>query len=179
MSDRPLELKSHPQAVVLRWPPNWTAVSFFGALGLLHLGIAVAAFWSHRWEAHMSLVFGTLFTAVALICLTTRHEVAIVPQRRRIVLRMRIGLFRWERSLPFSRVENVRVTLLGDQGESTVCIVSPDEDIELPPTRTPRQQALLLAMTMGVRLVKVYADAPAPEPAQRIANLFKNENPNP
>lgn len=176
MSDRQLAFNSHPSPVILRWSRNWTAISFFGALGLLHLGIALAAFWSHRWEAHMSVIFGSLFTTVAIMCFLTRHEVVIRPDRRRIDLCMRVAFAQFRRCVNFAKVMNVRVTLLGDQSESTVNIICEDEDIELPPSRTPRQEALLLAMTMGVRLVKVYPDAPPPEPARRIANLYRNED---
>ena len=81
------------------------------------------------------------------------------------------------RVIPFDNVTSVRVTLLGQfHCESSVSIVCDHTDVELPPTSVPRQQGLLLAMTMGVRLVKVYGDGPPPEPAQRIAKLYRNED---
>jgi len=165
------------EGVVFRSPRNWTAVAFFGALGLLHLGMAATSLMAYRWEAHMSLVFGSAFTAVAIACLVVRHEVRMRPGRRRIIVRTGVRRLALQRVIPFAQVTSVRVTLLGrNHGESSVAIVCEHEDIELPPTRTPRQEGLLLAMMLGVRLVKVYGDGPPPEPAQRIAKLYRNED---
>jgi hypothetical protein len=166
------------QPLVFRHPRNWTAVVFFGALGLLHLGIATTALLIHRWEAHMSIVFGGLFLFVAAACLLVRHEVIVLAdRRRRVLVRTSLGRAALERAIPFAAVSLVRVTLLGrSHGESSISIVCSHDEIEMPPTSTPRQQALLLAMTIGVRLVKVYGDGPPPEPAERIAKLYRNED---
>ena len=43
-------------------------------------------------------------------------------------------------------------------GDSHIDIQCGGEDIECPPTSIPRQQALYLAMTMGVTLIKIYGD---------------------
>jgi hypothetical protein len=179
MSGRELEFEpeSHAEAVIFRWPRNWTAVVFFGLLGALHLGIATTALVSYRFEAHMSVVFGTLFAGVSLACLLVRRDVIVEPEFRQIVLRTGVGRLASERAIPFADVTSVRVTLLGQyHRESSVSIVCDYTDVELPPTSTPRQQGLLLAMTMNVRLVKVYGEGPPPEPAQRIAKLYRNED---
>jgi hypothetical protein len=172
------DAQSHVQpAVVFRWPRNWTAVAFFGALGSLHLSMAATALLAYRWEAHMSVIFGLLFAGVALLCLAVKHEIAVLPDRRRVLVRTGFGHLAVCRSVPFKNVTSVRVTLLGQyHRESSVSIVCAQDDIELPPTSTPRQQGLLLAMMMNVRLVKVYGDGPPPEPAQRIARLYRNED---
>jgi hypothetical protein len=175
--DAGLPLAPLARGVTFRAPRNWTAVAFFGALGFLHLGMAATSLMAYRWEAHMSLIFGGVFTAVALGCLLVRHEIRLRPSRRRIVVRTGLRRLALERSIPFSHVTSVRVTLLGrSHAESSVAIVCENEDVELPPTRTPRQEGLLLAMMLGVRLVKVYGDAPPPEPAERIAKLYRNED---
>ena len=182
MPDRELDEDApahhHPaHSVTFRWPRNWTAVLFFGLLGTLHLTMAATALLSHRYEAHMSVVFGTLFAGVAVVCLVVRHDVIVEPEFRQIVLRTGAGRLASERAIPFDNVTSIRVTLLGRyHHESSVSIVCDHTDIELPPTSTPRQQGLLLAMTMRVRLVKVYGDGPPPEPAQRIAKLYRNED---
>lgn len=180
MPDRELDLDAPAQpahSVTFRWPRNWTAVLFFGLLGSLHLTMAATALLSHRYEAHMSVVFGTLFAGVAVVCLVVRHDVIIEPEFRQIVLRTGVGRLVSERAIPFDDVTSIRVTLLGRyHHESSVSIVCDHTDIELPPTSTPRQHGLLLAMTMRVRLVKVYGDGPPPEPAQRIAKLYRNED---
>jgi hypothetical protein len=171
--------KANPQptAVVFRSPRNWTAVVFFGALGSLHLSMALTSYTSYQAVLHMSLVFGTLFIGIAVGFLLARHEITFQPERRRIVVRTGIGRLAFQRCLLFSKVVSVRVTLLGrHQGESSVSVISAHDEIELPPTPTPRQEALLLAIMMGVRLVKVYCDGAPAEPAERIARLYRNED---
>jgi hypothetical protein len=177
MPGREIEADPHTAGVTFRSPRNWTAVAFFGALGTLHLTIAATSFIAYRWEAHMSVVFGAIFSVVALACVLARHEINVLPHERRIVVRTGFKKLTVSRVAPFANVTSVRVTLLGrDHGESSVAIVCKHDDIELPPTRTPRQEALLLALLINVRLVKVYGDGPPPEPAQRIAKLYRNED---
>jgi hypothetical protein len=179
MPDRELDLDApaHAQSVTFRWPRNWTAVVFFGLLGVLHLTMAATALFAHRYEAHMSVIFGVLFAGVATACVAVRRDVVVEPEFRQIVLRTGAGRVAAARTIPFDSVTSIRVTLLGQYHcESSVSIVCDHTDIELPPTSTPRQQGLLLAMTMRVRLVKVYGDGPPPEPAQRIAKLYRNED---
>lgn len=179
MPDRELEsdAPSHGEPVTFRWPRNWTAVAFFGSLGALHLAMAATALLAHRFEAHMSVIFGVLFVGVAVACLVVRRDVIVEPDFRQILVRTGAGRVAHEQAIGFEKVTSVRVTLLGQHHrESSVSIVCDHTDVELPPTSTPRQQGLLLAMVMGVRLVKVYGDGPPPEPAQRIAQLYRNED---
>jgi hypothetical protein len=155
------------------YPPNWTAVGFFGILGLLHLTIAVWSFWMGQFEAHVSLILGMVFTGSAVVAHRFRYEVGILRSERR--LRVRPTLLRsWlERSIPFDRVQGIRVfihdgtndgTGAAPGGDSQVEIVCDDESIDCPPTPIPRQQALCLAMAMGVQLIKVCDGSPAPQP---------------
>ncbi len=180
MSGRELEAESQSvgdDSLAFRYGRNWTAVAFFGVLGGLHLAIALAALISYHWESHLSAVFGTLFVAIAICCALVRHEVVVRKDRRRVSVRTGLGRIAVEHVLPFSAVACVRVTLMGrNTHESRVAIVCEDDEIELPPCPTPRQQGLLLAMTLNTRLVKVYGEGPPPEPAQRIANLYRNED---
>lgn len=177
MSGREHVVESHPDAVIFRSPRNWTAVVFFGALGMLHLAIAVTSMLSRRWEAHMSVVFGMMFVLVALGCYVVRREVIVRPERRRVTVRAGWAGWGFERSVPFSAVTAVRVTLLADQDESCVTIVCAEEDLELPVTATPRQQGLLLAVMMGVRLVKIYGEGTvAGTSSERMSRLFREED---
>ena len=41
-------------------------------------------------------------------------------------------------------------------------MVCDGEVVECPPTKVPREEALCLAVTMGVRLIKVYGDSYGP-----------------
>jgi hypothetical protein len=163
--------------MTFRFTRNWTAVAFFGLLGALHLTMAALAVMAYRWEAYMSVAFGTFFVTIAVGCALVRHEVTVRADRRRVTVRTGLGRANFEHVIPFAAVTSVRVVLLGrDPRESSVSIVCHTDEVELPPSCTPRQQALLLAMAIGVRLVKVYGDAPPPEPAQRIAQLYRNED---
>jgi hypothetical protein len=128
--------------------------------------------------AQMSILFGSLFVGVSLGCLIIRHELIVAPGRNRVLVRISLGRrVLHERSVTFGSVIAVRVSLLGAGcGESGVAIICKREEIEMPPTRTPRQQGLLLAMTMEVRLVKVYGNGAGAEPAERIARLYRNED---
>lgn len=148
-------------AVVLRSGPNWTAVLFFACLSALHLFIVATSFLHHRWEAFMSVIFGVSFALVSLACWLTRSELAVLSGVERRV-RVRTGSSRiyLERSVPFSRIRFVRLTLLNPRAPESAVIelVCDHEVLECPPTQIPRQEALCLAVTMGVRLVKVYGE---------------------
>lgn len=143
--------------LVLRSGPNWTAVCFFGALGWLHLTIWAIALMHGRTEGYMSLMFGVAFVLAAVAFYLTRGEIAILTGERRLRLRTGYRRLRFERSVAFRRVRGVRLTLADepDHAGGMVEVVCEDEVIECPPTPVARQEALCLAMTMGVRLIKV------------------------
>jgi hypothetical protein len=50
-------------------------------------------------------------------------------------------------------------------------VLCENEDVECPPTRIPRQQALFLAMAMNVRLIKVYGSGVNPDAVDRLDSL--------
>ena len=146
--------------LVLRSPRNWTVIGFLAALGLLQLtiwGIAVA---HHHYEGYLSFAFGCIFVSVAIAAYFTRHEIAVLPHLRRIRISHGIRRVRIERSVPFRQVRGVRVTLTPDPDHlaGMVEIVCEDEAIPCPPTKVARQEALCLAITLGVRLIKVTDD---------------------
>jgi hypothetical protein len=158
--------------VVLRTRPNWTAVWFFAALSGLHLFFAISAFLHHRWEAFMSIIFGVTFALLAVACRLIATELAVLGAAK--LLRLRTGTRRFyiERVIPFSSVNSVRLTLLNPKRPESaeIEIVCPHEVIECPPTTIPREEALCLAMTMGVRLIKVYG-AGFTAAAERVDSL--------
>lgn len=151
--------------LVLRSSPNWTVCGFIAMLGAMHLTIAIPTLLKGRWEAYLSLILGTLFVAVALVCLRLHAEVAFLGSRRRVRLRRGLKCLYAERTIPFAAVHGVRLTLPANAArrpvEARIELLCPYEDIECPPTRIPRQQALLLAMLMNVPLIKV-SDEPVP-----------------
>ena len=179
MSDRAFVSFPHtsdPQGVILRSPPNWTAVAFFGSLGILHLGIATSALLSSRWEAHMSVVFGTIFSGVGVLFLFVRNQIEIAPTHRRIFLSSGLGRCSYRRWVCFDHVLSVRVIVAEKLRDCCVCIVCADRDIEIPSSPNPRQQALALAMALNVRLIKVYAESMDPEPTNRVERLYRNHS---
>jgi hypothetical protein len=156
--------------LVFRTPPNWTAVGFLGMLGGVHLAIAVSAFVHHRWEAYLSVGFGTIFVLSSVVCGRCRFELAVLPSQRRIRLRHGLRRCAFERFIPFPDVRAVRLTLCNqirrNRPESRIELLCPLEDVECPPTAIPRQEALFLAMALNVPLVKVSDDSvttPAPD----------------
>jgi len=151
--------------VVLRAPPNWTAVGFFGMLGLLHLSISIPALVIGHWEGYLSLAFGTIFVLVAAASTRLRFELAVRPSDRRIRLRYGSQRFALERFIRFAEVRGVRLTM-SNRGngrkppESKIELLCPLEDVLCPPTAIPRQQALFLAMALNVPLTKVSDEEP-------------------
>jgi hypothetical protein len=158
--------------VTLRTPINWTAVLFFGGLASLHLFMAGTAAYHGRWDGYLSLIFGVVFSFVAVVCALIGTELTVLADQRR--LRVRTGTRRifFERSVPFAKVHSVRLTLLNARRprSSTIELVCDHEVLECPPTNIPREEALCLAVTLGVRLVKVYGDAYGPV-SDRVSRL--------
>ena len=159
--------------VVLHTPRNWAAVLFLAGLGALHLFLASTAFFHRRWEGYLSLIFAVAFGVASVACAMFRTELAVLAAARQ--LRIRTGTRRLyiERVVPFGAIRSVRLTLLDPTSPTSAQIelVCAREVIECPPTRIPREEALCLAVTMGVRLVKVYGEHynPVSERLDRMA----------
>jgi hypothetical protein len=85
---------------------------------------------------------------------------AVLAAERRLRLRTGSRRVYLERSVPFANVQTVRLTLLDPRSPHSAHIelVCAREVIECPPTAVPREEALLLAMTIGARLAKVYGE---------------------
>jgi hypothetical protein len=158
--------------VVLRTPPNWTAVLFLGMLGGLHLTIALPSLLVGRY-GYLSLILGSIFITVAVIGYRCRCEIALLTSQRRVRIRTGMGRFCYERFVPFTSVRAVRLMvepgLRRQQGESLIELLCQGEDIPCPPTAIPRQQALFMAMAMDVPLIKVSEDAEVAAVAERAA----------
>ncbi len=163
---------SAPRDITLRTPPNWTAICFFAGLSGLHLSIALPAFYHGRWEGFLSLAFGVIFSTVAMLCWLVCSDVTIDQRNRRIRLCTGCGRVAIERFIPFQSVHGVRLMMMPGKSPaaSRIELLCDNEDLQCPPTDIPRQQALCLALTMNVRLIKVYADD-VPEHADRLATM--------
>jgi hypothetical protein len=163
--------------LVLRTPPNWTAVIFLGMLGGLHLSIAVPSLLQGRY-GYLSLIVGTIFVVVSLVGYRCRFEMTLLNSQRRLRLRTGMGRLCYERFVPFSSVRAVRLMvepgLTRHQTESLIELLCRGEDIPCPPTTIPRQQALFMAMAMNVPLIRVWEGSePEAAPPDRAvdANL--------
>jgi hypothetical protein len=160
MPERDLQSAPSPSEIILRWPPNWTAVIFFATLALLHTCICIPAFFHGRWEGYMSLIFATIFWTLSIVCLKLKARLIILPAEKTIRLRAGLGRFTSERIIPFSDIRGVRLTICSDSphADSRIELLCPGDDIECPPTDIPREQALYLAMTLNIPLTKAFAD---------------------
>ena len=158
-----------PRDIVLRRPPNWTAIAFFAALSALHLSIAIPAFYHGRWEGFLSAAFGVIFCGVSFLCWLVCSDVTIDPRTRRIRLCTGVRRLCVERFIDFQAVHGVRLLMMAGKSTSAsrIELLCDNEDIECPPTDIPRQQALCLAMTLNVRLIKVYGDD-VPDSSERL-----------
>lgn len=170
MSTRDVSTIALPRDVVLQGSPNWTAVIFFGVLSALHLSVALPAFARARWEGSTSLLFAAAFVGITVVSYLARSEISIQPLQKRIRVRNGLRRLHFQRFIAFSDVHGVRLTLSNPGGsESRIELLCDNEDIECPPTRIPRQEALCLAVLIGVRLIKVLPDGfIEPEPSERF-----------
>jgi hypothetical protein len=163
MSDRQLQLDmlrdgvARPTDLVMRYPPNWTAVIFFAVLSCLHLINGLGAFWKGKIEGELSAILGILFAVATAVALRLRNELAVRPSAGDLHLRTSLGRIWFERHIPFASVRSVRLFLGGKTRlcESRIEILCDGESIECPSTRVPRQEALYLAMAMDVELIKI------------------------
>jgi hypothetical protein len=159
--------------VTLRTPPNWTAVILLGAIGLLHLSMAAHAFYHHRWEGFLGLGLGTALVTGSIVSWLVAIEMTICRRERRIRIRSGYGRLAVDRFIPFRNVHGVRLTILSDRAPlaNRIDVLCDNEDLECPPTQIPRQQALFLAMTMNVRLIKVYGSGVNSDARERLDSM--------
>lgn len=154
-----------PRDMALVGPPNWTAIVFFAVLSGLHFAVSLPAFYHARWEGYLSFLLAIIFMAASVFSYFFRHSMTVSAARRTILLSTGYGPLRFTRQIPFTDVHAVRLTLSrsGKSSESCIQILCDNEDLECPATTIPRQQALFLAMTMRVQLIKATDDESAEE----------------
>lgn len=152
-----LDPPQQAQDLLFRSAPNWTAVIFFAVMAVMHSSIAIPAFYLGRWEGFVSAIFAVAFSGLAVVAWRWRSDISVRPATRQLVITQGWGPLKFDRAIPFSNVHAVRLTMLKapDDPVSRIEVVCDSEDIECPATDIPRQEALLLAMTLGVRLIKV------------------------
>jgi hypothetical protein len=175
---RELELDGPRAATSIRfvYPRNWTVILFLATLGALHLVMAIIAFSHREWAGFLSLAFGIIFLVASFGAWITRSELTVNAADRRVRVRTGLGRIAYERCMPFYDVRWVRLMMPPANSAASTArieIVCTYDVIECPPTNIPRQEALCLAMTLGVRLIKVFGDDSANDP-QRIDSVTQN-----
>jgi hypothetical protein len=164
--------------VTFRSSRNWTYVIFFACLSLLHFSIAIPAFITGHWEGYLSLVFGVIFAMLSGVSSNARHEVAILRSRHLVRLRTGLPRFFVEREIPFSNVQAVRITLPQSPqpagADSRIELLCDNEDVECPPTPLPRQQALMMAIAMDVKLIRVGGNSSTSDPHKPVGGRIWN-----
>ena len=104
MSERQLQLDlaregvSRPIDLVMRYPPNWTAVIFFACMSFLHLINGLGAFWKGRIEGEMSAVLGVAFAIATAVALRLKNELAVRPSAGDLQLRTSLGRVWFDRT---------------------------------------------------------------------------------
>jgi hypothetical protein len=178
MSDRLVHIDPESRDLVMRFPLNWRAMIFFGTLAVLHMTNAVSAVWNSRIEGELSVIFAVAFVLLTAVACLWRTELAICTSAGQMRLRTRLGRIWSERSIPFDHVHAVRLFLSEDgrRRDSHMEILCAGESIDCPPSQVPRQQALCLAMAMGVELIKVCYEPPDGS-AGRLDGLPQGQKP--
>jgi hypothetical protein len=116
---------------------------------------------------------GAALMMVALVAWNVRREVEISVSRQCIVLRRGLGSLCRQRLIGFNRIRAIRLVQVERHGRhwSRILFVADSEDLDCPTTVSPRQQALLLAMTLNVRLIKIWQSTTPTAPEDRIHQL--------
>src|SRR5947208_7571233 len=110
MSDRQLQLEitrngvGRPTDLVMRYPPNWTAVIFFAGMSFLHLINGLGAFWKGRIEGEMSSVLGVAFAIATAVALRLKNELEVRPSAGDLQLRTSLGRIWYSRQFSFQSV---------------------------------------------------------------------------
>jgi hypothetical protein len=149
-----------PCDLVMRFPRNWTAIVFLSVMAFLHLANAIPAFLRGQLAGHLSALLASIMIAAAIGLYRLRCEVSVRPSRGEVRLSTRLLLLWSEQVIPFAAVRGVRVFVPpeGSGQDALIELLTADGDIDCPASKVPRQQALCLAMTLGVELIKVCPD---------------------
>jgi hypothetical protein len=116
-------------------------------------------------------VFCLVFFTAATACRRFRTEMAVLREPKQIRIRAGVGPVGIQRYVAFGAISAVRLTLMTRAEESTIELICYDDDLRCPPSHSPGQEALLLAMLLEVPLTKVYGENVKPERERANAPL--------
>jgi hypothetical protein len=88
---------------------------------------------------------------------------AVLREPKQIRIRAGVGPIGVQRYVAFGAISAVRLTLMTRADESTIELICYDDDLRCPPSHSPSQEALLLAMLLDVPLTKVYGENVKPD----------------
>lgn len=172
-----MQVGPSPTDVLLRSPINWPLVITAIVLGGLHFVVAAIHADRGSWTAPVAGLIGALLLLTALVVACSQRDVEISVTLGLIRTRRGLGRLAHKRAVPVSRVHAVRLTQIDQHGhhQSRIDLLCDRGEIPCPTTDMPRQQALLMAMTLNVRLIKIWQSSTPTHPAERVHELFKAE----
>jgi hypothetical protein len=174
---RVLQVGPSPTDVLLRSPVNWPLASIAAITGVLHLLVAALYLPHAIWTAVIAGVMGAGFLLLSVLVLGCQRDVEISMTRGLVRTRRGIGPFARQHVTPVAHIHAVRLTQIDRHGrhQSRIELLSERGNISCPTTDMPRQQALLMAMTLNVQLIKIWQSSTPTHPAERVHELFQTE----
>lgn len=152
--------------VVTRSPTNWTAVTMFGLLAVVHLAIGLVLWHSSGGRSLAGdggLILASVLAMLALASGLARREVAVLGRQRVVRLSLSVGPVYRYRYINFRQVRAVRLTIresrIGLPDEAQIDLVCEGRSITCPPAVFARQQAAGMSVAMGVRLITAYPES--------------------
>lgn len=178
MSARSVHVGSSPTSLLLRSPRNWPLV--ISATAVCFLAIAVAAYHFERSPqvAGIAAGLGVFVAMVAIATLFRVCEIQFDVSRRCLRVRRGFGRVETVRYIPFTQVHAVRLTQSDQYGHhhSRIDVLFASETLRCPTTDAPRQQALIMAMAINARLIKIWQSTTPVAANERMQRLFGSES---
>ncbi len=178
MSARLVQVGPSSADVLLRAPRNWPVAITAGTLSILHFAIAAFHLDRGRWTVGAAITLGVIFALVAVAVLFQVREMEINLSHRCIRVRRGLGRLENVRYIPFTQVQAVRLTQYDQYGQhrSRIELLCAGETMRCPTTDAPRQQALLMAMAINARLIKIWQSTTPTAPQERMRQMFETDN---
>lgn len=178
MSAQLVQVGPSPADVLLRMPRNWPVAATAATIALLHWSVALFHLGRGGWTVGVAAALGLIFGLIAVAMLFNVRELEINVSHRCIRVRRGLGRFENVRYIPFTQVQAIRLTQYDQYGHhhSRIDLLLPTGMLRCPTTDAPRQQALLMAMAINARLIKVWQSTTPVAPRERMQQMFGSDN---
>lgn len=178
MSAQLVQVGPSPADVLLRMPRNWPVAATAAAISLLHFSIAIIHVERGGWTTGVAAALGVIFALIAVAMLFTVRELEINVSHRCVRVRRGLGRLESVRYIPFTQVQAVRLTQYDQYGHhhSRIDLILPVGMLRCPTTDAPRQQALLMAMAINARLIKIWQSTTPVAPRERMQQMFGSDD---